>query len=83
MRQIRDAVEQLLRGEPYFTTLWHSIDLAIATEDPKLRQIVELMATFTSEIVARGVTDSDLVARTQQRAAERLAGVPALPRPER
>ncbi len=83
MRQIREAVEQLLRGEPYFTTLWHSIDLAIATEDPKLRGIVELMATFSSEVVARGLTDLRLIERTQQRAAERLAGVPALPSPER
>ena len=84
MAAIRQAAQQRLTGEQYFTTVWNAIDLAIALNDPKLREIVQSLASDPNEIVARGITDINdlrLIEMTQKRAAERLAGVPAMPRP--
>jgi hypothetical protein len=71
-----------LTGEQYFTTLWYAMDLAAVLGDEDLRSIIADLATYPNDIIARGVIDPELVQRTQQHARDRLAGVPALPRPE-
>jgi hypothetical protein len=79
--QIRRAAEQRLTGKQYFTTLWRAVDLAAVLNDADLRRVVGSLAADWSEVVARGVEDPDLIAQTQKRAADRLAGIPPLPRP--
>jgi hypothetical protein len=79
--QIRRAADQRLTGKQYFTTLWSAIDLAVVLGDPGLRRIVELLASDRNEVFARGVENQDLLELTQQRAADRLAGIPPVPRP--
>jgi hypothetical protein len=82
LNRIRLAAEQRLTDRPRFvTTLWRAIDLAVALDDPSLRQIVQNLASDPNESVARGVTDPKLIEQTRKRAAARLAGVQALPRP--
>jgi hypothetical protein len=77
--QIRGAVTQRLSGKQYFTTLWRAMDLAAAFGDAGLRHTLELLASDPREVVARGVENPDVIKLTQQRAADRLAGMPALP----
>lgn len=80
--QIRAAAKARLTGEQYFTVVWNAIDLAATVRDPELGQIVRDLAQHPSESHRRGITNQeveDLVERTQKRAADRLAGVPALP----
>lgn len=60
-------------------TLRWAVDLAVALDSPGLRRIVESLSVDPNEVIARGVTDPDLIARTQRHATERLAGVPARP----
>ena len=79
--QIRRAAKRRLTGPQYFTTLWYGIDLAVVLKDDNLRRIVASLASSRTEVIARGVTDLRLIEQTQKRAADRLAGVPALPRP--
>jgi hypothetical protein len=79
--QIPRAAQQRVTRKQYFTSLWYAIDLAVALNDPNLRRIVESLASNRNEVIARGVEDPKLIEQTQKRAAERLAGVPALPRP--
>jgi hypothetical protein len=62
--------------------LWYAIDLAAATGDKELRRTVEDLANHSSEVAARGVTEPRLIEQTQKRAAERLAGTAASPRPK-
>lgn len=81
LNQIRRAAQLRLTGPQYFTTLWYAVDLAVVVKEDSLRRIVELLASNRTEVVARGVTDPKLIEQTQKRAADRLAGVPALPRP--
>jgi len=80
--QIRRAAEQRLTGKQYFTTLWYAMDLGAVMNDSELKRIIEDMATNPPAVIARGVIDPRLVEKTQQRARDRLSGVPALPRPE-
>jgi hypothetical protein len=80
MAQIRDATTQHLIGKQYFTTLWRAIDVAAVLGDASLRSILELLASDPNEVFARGVEDPDLIKLTEQRAADRLAGLPPLPR---
>jgi hypothetical protein len=82
--QIQRAAEQHLASgkELQITTLWWAIDLAIALNDAKLRGIVQSIASDRNAVLDRGVLDLQLVGQTQKRAAERLAGIPALPRPK-
>jgi hypothetical protein len=82
LEQIRRIARQRLTGEQYFTTLWYAMDLAVLFDDAQLRAIVQDIAAHPSEIVARGITEPDIIEKTQKRAADRLAGAPALPRPE-
>ena len=79
--RIRDAAEQRLTGEQDFTVLWRAIDLAVVLEDAELRQIVERLAADRNEVIGRGISSPDLIEGTQKRAADRLAGLPPLPRP--
>ena len=63
------------------TTLRWAIDLAWVVQDKDLRQSVEVLATDPNVVIARGITDPGLIEQTQRRAADRIAGVPPLPRP--
>jgi hypothetical protein len=66
-------------GSP--TTLWWAIDLAWSLRDEELQQSVYALSSDASVIVERGITDPELIQQTQRRAADRIAGVPPLPRP--
>lgn len=79
---IRQAAENRLSGPQNFTTLWYAIDLAAVLGDNDLKRTIEDIANYPSEVTARGVINPRLIAQTQKRAADRLAGVPALPRPK-
>lgn len=80
LNQVRRATRERLTGNEYFTTLWRAIDLAVALNDPSLRQIVQSLASDATEVSARGVTNPDLMTKTQQWATERLAGGASNPR---
>lgn len=82
MSRIHDAAEQLLSGPQYFTTVWWAIDLAAVLDDASLKQKLESIATNDAEVNALGIYEPELIVRTQQLAAERLAGIPAGPRRE-
>ncbi|MBA4158259.1 MAG: hypothetical protein H0X65_12385 [Gemmatimonadetes bacterium] len=79
-QEIRQVAQRHMSAEYSVTTLWRSIDLAVVLDDPEIRRMVELLATDRNEVIARGVTEPDLIEQTQKRARERLAGVPPLPR---
>lgn len=80
LAQIRAAASQRLTGQqPFVSTIWRAIDLAMALKDPDLTKIVQSIADSPFEVRSRGVTEPDLVERTQKWASDRLAGVPALP----
>jgi hypothetical protein len=78
--QIRRAAAQRLNGKQYFTTLWRAMDLAAVLGDADLTHLLELLASDSKEMFARGIEDPDLVELTRKRAADRLAGIPPLPR---
>lgn len=78
--RIRQAATQRLSGEQYFTTVWYAIDLAAALNDAGLKRILDSLATDRAAVAARGIKDVDLIRRTQERAAQRLAGAPASPK---
>lgn len=78
--QVRAAARQRLTGQqPFVTTIWRAIDLAMALQDPDLTKMVQSIADSPLEVRSRGVTDPELLARTQKFASDRLAGVRALP----
>jgi hypothetical protein len=81
LNQIRRAVQLRLTGPQTFVTVWDAVDLAVLLKDDDLRRIVQSLASNRSEVIARGITAPDLIERTQKLATDRLAGVPALPRP--
>lgn len=81
MAQIRSAARLHLMNSKNFATLWYAMDLAVVLKDEQLRKTVESIVSNRSEVVARGITDPKLIEQTQKRAADLLAGVPALPRP--
>lgn len=82
LERIRVATHQRLmeRQSGIGTTLRRAIDLAVALDAPDLRRIVQAIATDRNELIARGLTEPDLIEATQKRAAARLAGVPPTPR---
>ncbi len=80
LNDIRRVAEQRLTGEQSVTTLWRAIDLAVVLKDPDLRRTVESLASDGNAVVTRGITDLELIRETQMLAADRLAGVPPLPR---
>jgi hypothetical protein len=81
--EVRHVVKQRLteRQSGIGTTLRWAIDLAVVLDDPDLRRIVQSIASDRNELIARGLTEPDLIEATQKRAAARLAGV--LPKPRR
>jgi hypothetical protein len=76
----RAAKKRLTEPQKSITTIWKAIDLAVALKDPELGGIVQSLATDRSAVVRLRNTNPELVERTQRVAAERLAGVPPLPR---
>jgi hypothetical protein len=82
MARIREAAEYHLTSKPRFIgTVWWALDLAAVLPASPLREIVEAFASDPALARAMGATDPDVVYQTQRRAADRLAGVPPLPRP--
>lgn len=81
LQQVRDATLRILNGGPRFPVLWQAIDLAIVLDDPELKAVVETLAKDPNAVMARGIVASHIVESTQQRARDRLAGIPPLPRP--
>jgi hypothetical protein len=80
-QQMKAAAVQRLQRPGYFTTLWQAIDLAAVLGDSELRQMLQRLAASPDAVIATGITaEADIVQMTQKRAAERLAGVPPLPR---
>lgn len=78
----RTAAQKLKTGKGLaVTTLWWAIDLAAVLNDSALRRSIQVLATDWNEVAERGITDPDLIEQTQRRAADRLAGIPPLPRP--
>jgi len=79
----RAAAQHLTTGKGLqVTTLWWAIDLAIVLNDAKLRDTVQSIASDWNAVWDRGVLDLQLIEQAQKRAADRLAGIPALPRPD-
>lgn len=78
MREV--AKNRLTSSQKFITTVWRAIDLAVAVRDTELRAIVHSLASNRHAVLALNNTDEDLITRTQRKAAERLAGVPPLPR---
>lgn len=77
---IRAVVAERLQEEESPSTLRRAIDLGIALEDPDLRRLVQRIALDSAEVTARGIDDVDMAARLRKHAADRLAGLPPLPR---
>jgi hypothetical protein len=77
---LRRAARQRLFGNQHDTTLLNAIDLGVTLDDPELTGIVSSLAYDRNEVIARGVTDPELIGRIQQRARDRLAGLPPLSR---
>jgi hypothetical protein len=71
----RVAEERLTEPQRFVTTLWTAIDLATALDDPDLRRIVQSLATNPEAVKARGVEDPRDIKKTQERAADGLAGI--------
>jgi len=59
--------------------LMKAIDLAVALGDPRLRKLVESIASDADAIRSRGVRGPDLVERVQRHSADRLEGIHARP----
>jgi hypothetical protein len=78
--KIRHAAKHRLRTQQYFPVVWHAIDLATTTNDPELIAIVRRLSSDREAVRALGITKPDLIAETHKRAADRIAGKPALPR---
>jgi hypothetical protein len=80
----REAAEHHLNavGEPpgTGTTVRWAIDLAVVLADPMLLDTVRTIAADPQAAIARGITDPQLIEQTRKRAADRLAGIPPLPR---
>lgn len=80
LEAIRQAAAQRLTGrQRSVTTLWRAVDLAVVLADPGLLRIVQALASDREAVIARGITDPDLIERTRKHAADRLAGAPPLP----
>ncbi len=77
----RSAAAQRMTGKQHFSTLLWAIDLAVILNDEELRKIVKALAEDRNEVIARGIKEEYDIQQIQKRAADRLAGVPPLPRP--
>jgi hypothetical protein len=75
------ARERMGPKQSSFAILVRAIDLAIALDEPELREFVEAMARDPSEVQSRlGYWTPRGIDRTVEWATERLNGVPPLPR---
>jgi hypothetical protein len=82
--ETRDRVTQIARErlsvrQVSDVTVRRAIDLAVALDVAELRRIVETLASDRNAVVALGVTEPDLIERTQRSAAEALARVSGRP----
>lgn len=79
--QLIDVARERMQPEQSVSTiLWRAIDLAIALDDPDLRETVEAMAADPAEVQSRLANpEPDRVERVQQRASARLRGEPPEP----
>jgi hypothetical protein len=66
------AAEQLNQPESV-PSLWTAIQIAVILDDDDLRSVVEALARDPAEIVRLGITDEDLIQRTQALAQDALA----------
>ncbi len=79
--RIRLAAQQWLTARPQsILTLAAAIDLAAVLGDPDVRRILESLASDPDAVRSRGI-DGRSIEWIQKRAADRVAGVPPLPRP--
>jgi hypothetical protein len=79
--RIRQAAEQWLAARRQsILTLGAAIDLAAALDDPDLRRILQSLASDPNAVASRGISAGSIEG-IRKRAADRLAGVPPLPRP--
>jgi hypothetical protein len=79
--RIRQAAEQWLAArQQSILTLGAAIDLAAVLGDPGLRRILESLASDPNAVASRGI-DARSIESIRKRAADRLAGIPPLPRP--
>lgn len=73
LQRIRDVAAQRLSGRQFATTLWNASELAASLGDSVLLQTVEGFARSKPAIIERGISDPDLVAQVQARAAAAAA----------
>ena len=79
--EIASLALERLTGRQYFGILWGAIDLGgVMLDRPEIRDVFKSLSSDTDAIKARGISDPDLIEKTRQRAADRLAGIPPLPR---
>jgi len=82
LKSMRSAANQRLREkQKSFTTIWYGMDLAVLLQDPELKKVLQRIAKDKDYVLQLGVTDLELIAKTQMRAADRLSGIPAAPPP--
>lgn len=78
---MKELAHRLLAEKQRFVgTIRFAIDLAVALDDPALREVVEALAEDRDGRLARWYTDPRDIDGTQKWAADRLAGIPPLPR---
>lgn len=79
----RAATKHLATGEGHrIAALWWAIDLASVLNDTDLDSVLREIASNPRATLDRGVLDAELIARTRQRATDRLARIPPQPRGE-
>jgi len=79
--RIKQAAELWLAArQQSILTLGPAIDLAAVLGDPDLRRILESLASDPNAVASRGIHVGS-IELIRKRAADRLAGVPPLPRP--
>jgi hypothetical protein len=78
--RVHSATATRLTGRQSLDVLLRAIDLAVVLGDADLRQTVGRLANSASEVRQRGVDDASAIAKAQQQARDRLAGVPPQPR---
>jgi hypothetical protein len=78
--RVHSATVTRLSGRQPLEVLLRAIDLAVVLGDADLRQTVGRLANSAREVRQRGVEDANAIAKAQQQARDRLAGVPAQPR---
>jgi hypothetical protein len=78
--RVHSATATRLRERQSLDVLLRAIDLAVVLGDADLRQTVGRLANSANELRQRGVEDPSAIAKAQQHARDRLAGVPPQPR---